>query len=448
MKRSEGQVALALIIGAFAVIAVGVLSVHACPSPLAEAEEAEIRGLPRVPIERGPEQEPEPEPEPEPLPIPVMVHPQPPTPDVAVVPGLDLSEAELDDELGRLVQTLEDGRRVVFTLDPALQARLEATVRRYEEPSESVVVVEPETGRVLAYVEDGSGDQPFASPASNAGPWAASVFKIITAAALIEEVGLDPAEVLCVPRGRAGVELEDLTPNAERDARCVDLGGAMAGSVNVYFSRRADTLLDADTMSRWLDRFGFNQPIPFEIENEGSPAQVPDDRLERARMAAGFRHSRLSPLHAALVAAAIANDGHMMRPALVLRVLAPTGEVESEHEPALWRNVMAPETARGVALSMADTTRTGTARRYFSEREGWPSDLSAGGKTGTLSNRALEGEAAPEQHLIYSWFAGFSPFDQPTMAVGSLVVQTERWYIKGSYLAAEAVLEHHRNATQ
>jgi cell division protein FtsI/penicillin-binding protein 2 len=361
------------------------------------------------------------------------------------LPGLDLAQAALDDELGRLVQTLDDGRRVVFTIDPGLQERMTRVVARYDEPAEAVVAIEPSTGRVLAWVEATNEHAPADNPASSAVPWAASIFKIVAAAQLIQDDHVDPHRTRCVPRSLRSIELEDLRADPRRDHLCVDMIDAMARSVNVFFARLVVRHTSQRELQDWVERFGFNAEIPFELPVEPSAADVPEDELERARMAAGFRYAHLSPLHGALIAAAVGNGGRMMAPTLVLEVRDENGEVIWSHEPTVWRQVMTETTATTLTLVMSRTAETGTARRHFLERAGWPSGYFVAGKTGTISNRTEE-EPNPDPLLTYSWFVGFAPIATPTIAVSALVVSTPTWYIKGAYLASETVVFHHLHA--
>ncbi|MBN1947246.1 MAG: hypothetical protein JW797_16365 [Bradymonadales bacterium] len=357
---------------------------------------------------------------------------------------INLEDASLDESLGKLVLEQENGMRIILTLDPHLQTHLTATVRRYAEPAESLVALDPVTGRVLAWVEATSDPAPWDHPASSSGAYAASIFKIVTGTALIEEAGVDPDESVCVPRVERSVRLSDLTPDPRRDRVCVDMVSAMAGSVNAYFARQTDAHLSAEQMSAWLERFGFNQPIPFELEVQPSSAAVPEDRLERARMAAGFRHAYLSPLHGALMVAAIANGGQMMRPTLVEAIEDRSGRTLYQHQPTVWRRVMHSGTSRIMTRVLSRTTIDGTARRYFAQRRGWPDDLEVAGKTGTLSNRSAD-QPEPDPLLTYSWFVGFAPIEDPNIAVSSLVCNGALWHIRGSYLASEAIYQYHLN---
>lgn len=372
----------------------------------------------------------------------------PEDPLVALLEGIeiDLGDAEFDPEIQRLVQTTDDGLRLVLTVNPNLQEHLTSVVSRYDEPAEAVVAIEPATGRVLAWVGDVSELSPVDDPLVSAAPYAASIFKLITATALIEGEGYPPNRVLCIPEARRSIELEHLTYDPDSDELCIDMVEAMAESRNAYFARASNDHLSVEDLSTWTDRFMFNQQIPFQIEIETSHASIPEDRLERARMSAGFRYSHLSPLHGALIAATVANDGTMMAPTLIEQIIDASSEVVYSHEPTVLRVVFNASTARLLTEVMSQTTLTGTAARYFADREGWPADLLVAGKTGTLTNRSEEGPD-PDPLLTYSWFVGFAPIDDPTIATAGLVYNTPSWYIKGSYLASEAVITHHRQQT-
>lgn len=356
---------------------------------------------------------------------------------------LDWDRISVDEDLGKLVQEEANGHRVVLTLEPALQAHLTTVVHRYDEPAEAVVGIEPATGRVLVWVGDTSELSPVPDPLLSSVPYAASLFKVVSAAALLDEGSLDSSRDYCIPPGHGEFELEDLEGNREADTRCVDMTQAMAQSANLYFARQIDRRISRELLAHWLTQFGFNRPIPFEVAVPPSEAEVPDDRLERARLGAGFRHSHISPLHGALISASIANHGRMMVPTIVDQVLDANGRVLFENEPVLWREALSAEVAAQLTQIMSETTRSGTARTYFAERTGWPADLRVAGKTGTMSNRS-EDEPSPDQLLIYSWFSGFAPIEEPTFAVAGVVYNTERWYIKGAYLASEAIFRHHR----
>lgn len=349
--------------------------------------------------------------------------------------GLDpLSHHE---EEGFLVSDLPNGRRAVLTLDPALQGHVARELAHYEVPYASLVAVEPSTGRVLAYVSHSSANPEAGDLALDPTPPTASVFKIITAAALVDRgVGADTN--VCYHGGSSRIMAHHLEDQRSEPA-CGTLADAVGGSINAIFAKLADRNLDTPTLERYAAAFGFGHALPFDVATLPSPAEIPshdEDRLEFARTAAGFWHMHMSPLHGALIGATFANDGKMMRPAIVDRVLAEDGTVLLRHEPEIFRAVISRATARAVGEMMEETVTHGTGRRSFHDDAGRPflPDIRVAGKTGTLSGA--------EPYRGYTWFVGFAPADAPTIAVAALVVNTPEWRIKASYLAREALREY------
>lgn len=346
--------------------------------------------------------------------------------------GLDPLAHRLED--GVLVADLAEGRRAVLTLDPGLQAHVESEFERFEVPYGSVVAIEPATGRVLAYVSHSSANPEAGDLARDPTPPTASVFKIITAAALVD-AGVSPEERVCYHGGFSRLTESDLV-DSDRDVRCSTLADAVGGSINAIFAKLAVRHLDTPTLERYASAFGFGHALPFDVPTRPSPGEVPDhesDRLEFARTSAGFWHMHMSPLHGALIGATFANDGRMPRASMVDRVLDAEGHVLYRHEPEIFRAVIPRHTARTVGRMMERTVSDGTARRAFHDPRGNPflPGIRVAGKTGTLSNH--------DPYRGYTWWVGFAPADHPTIAVAALVVNTPRWRINASYAARETL---------
>lgn len=351
---------------------------------------------------------------------------------------IERSKIRLDNGRGRYVVDLEDGRTAILSLDPRTQQRLETAMRRATEPGEATVVLDPKTGRVLALADDGDAENGIGL-SRRSYAWSASIFKVITAASLFENSQVRPNTQTCFHGGSDGLTEELLRENAELDTLCVSFQRAMALSANVVFGRHADRYLNPESLTKTAERFAFNAQIPFEMPVESSLIQLPTERLEFAQAAAGFRHSRMSPLHGALIQGAIANDGIMMVPTMVERIVDAHGETLWEHTPMVWREVVSPAQATLLREVQATTCINGTARADFASRPGWPSTIQVWGKTGTLLNRRLDG-SLPTNPLTYRWFTGIARRGEREVAVSSLVVQNPSWQIRGAYLASEGVL--------
>lgn len=347
--------------------------------------------------------------------------------------GLDPRSHRVEGDV--LVSDLPGDKRAVLTLDPGLQSHLERELRSYEVPYGAVVAIEPATGRVLAYVSHSSANPSGPDLVLDPTPPTASVMKVITGAALVD-AGVSPDTRVCYGGGFSRLDARDLADDPARDRQCATLAEAMGGSINTVFAKLSDRHLDRATLERYAAAFGFGQRLPFDVAITPSPAEVPADRLERARTAAGFWHVHMSPMHAALIAATIANDGRMPRASMVDHVLDASGRTVYRHEPEIFRAVIPRRTAHLVGQMMERTVTSGTARRHFVDPHGQPflPGISVAGKTGTLSGE--------NPYRGYTWFVGFAPADAPTIAVASLVVNTPRWRIKASYLAREAMREY------
>lgn len=365
----------------------------------------------------------------------------PEIPDDWQAAGLDLDEATSTED-GRLVQTLPDDSKVTFTIDPDVQSRLEAILDQHPVPHGSIVLIEPPTGRVIAMAEQSERQGEYNNLTLNAGPPSASVFKVVTAAALMKEAGQSAEQQVCYHGGTRGLTQRNITGHPELDNQCDDLEGALAHSINSLIAKQTYHNLSPDALLEWAERFGYNEPIPFELPVEPSTAQFADNPYDVARAAAGFWDTHMSPLHGAMIGAAIANDGVMMEPTLIDRYESPDGEVLHEFEPTVFREVMGEETAAELAEMLEATAERGTARRYFTPRRGF-GNIEVAGKTGTLSNS--------DPFLRFTWFVGHAEHraweNHPGVAVAGLMANDPEWYMLGPQAASHG-LRHYFDVTE
>ena len=315
--------------------------------------------------------------------------------------------------------TTSDGTQVRLTIEPKLQKPMEKLLRMYKPVGAAVVALDPKTGKVLSIAEIGEGS------ATKALYPAASVFKIITGAALLEK-GVSPDVQTCYHGGirrLVGKLLED-KPNLDR--RCLSLSMAMARSANVVFAKMAVKHLDGDDLRQVAERFLFNRPI-FDQPVTQSSAEIPDEGLGFAKSAAGFGEVKLSPVHASLIAAAVGNGGVAMEPSVIDAVdgvrVDPTGSMR----------LLNAETASALRDMMKLTVSQGTATSSFRERRRMVlGDIEVAGKTGSMSTHR-----GPFKD--YSWFVGFAPAEDPKIAVAAVVVNGPKWRIHAPYIAREAL---------
>jgi cell division protein FtsI/penicillin-binding protein 2 len=340
---------------------------------------------------------------------------------------LRIAEAALDREADRYVAPLGDGRAVLTTV-PRLQGRIEKVLADYRVPWAAVVLLEPATGRVLAMAEHSQREPGRRGLSLEARAPAASIFKIVTSAALLHR-GFEPGAEVCYHGGQHRVVKALLSDDPRRDRRCLSLSSALGKSANVVFAKLADRALNAGLLRAEADRFLFNQTIPFAQQVETSRAEIPEEPFALATTAAGFGTVRLSPLHGALVAAIVANGGVFVPPEVVASawgaVPAPAAEP---------RRVLDERVAAELAAMMRTTVTEGTGRRAFKpprSRQSPLATLTVAGKTGSISERV--------PFRDYSWFVGFAPADNPRVAFAVVIVNDGSWRVKAPYVARAAL---------
>jgi cell division protein FtsI/penicillin-binding protein 2 len=313
---------------------------------------------------------------------------------------------------------LRDGS-VQLTLDPELQRTAERLLVKSRARAGAVVASDVRTGRILAWASRGDGRDLVAYPSAPS----ASLFKVITAAALLESDRVSLQTRQCYSGGERTILLEDLRLEPARDTTCTAFGDALGHSVNLVFARLAiEHLTPADIQQR-AALLGFSGAVPIDVPVGLSKVVIPEDRLGMARAAAGFWNGRLTPLGALFAMQTIANRGERVR----LQVLGGA-DVERISE----GRAMRESTAAALQKMLAVTVRSGTASRLFQHADGTRplARQRVAGKTGTLVG------GRPKR--MFSWFAGFAPSSgEPEIAVTVLLRNDVEWWEKAAEVARD-----------
>ncbi len=338
----------------------------------------------------------------------------------------------------RFVSKFGENVQVIYTLDPVLQEKISSLFERYKVPYGAFVALSPKTGKILAMVGYSQKDGPDQQLALRATYPAASVFKIVTAAAALEKGKVEPDTVINFRGGLYSLSPRNWTDNPRKDRNKITLSDAMGKSCNVAFAKVALRWLDADDLLRSAEKFGFNNSINFEFPVQQSKVYVEDTESSIAKTAAGFGNVTLSPLHGAMIASAIANDGRMVEPRVIEKIFIDGREAynfERKEGPA----GISHETAEKLGQMMVKTVEKGTARHAFYTRRGeaYLKDMVIGGKTGSLEGNDPQGD--------YSWFIGMAPLDDPEIAIAALVINRPSWQIKAPFVAREGLLTYFNN---
>ncbi len=357
------------------------------------------------------------------------VSPQPVAIEVAALTPTDLQKM-LPGPDGFETLPGPQGQKWHTTIDAPVQAAIQAELDRQHVAYAAVVILDPATGAIKAIVEHREVGDPVGEIGSltDATVPAASVFKVVTAAALLD-AGQTPDLRACYHGGLHGLDPSHVHESA-RDTQCQTLTEALAHSTNAAFARFALRDLQPGALVAMAERLGFNHPQPADLLMGASPMVDGVTDFERAKTAPGFIGSKLSPLHGALLAAAIANDGVAMRPYLVDGDAALPGVVREPTSLGQW---LPADQAKALRRMMRETVVQGTGRHAFGVRTKALRNVEIGGKTGSLNGD----DPAVFRHI--SWFVGMAPVEQPRVAIAVLAVNGMNWKAKAPGLARDAL---------
>ena len=333
---------------------------------------------------------------------------------------------------GRVLGVTPAQDLVTFSLLPDLQQQVEGIVQRTRAPHVAVVAMDPRTGRVLALADKSSG---LRDAAFHAGFPAASLFKVVTAAAAVERARVAPDARIAFRGGNYTLNQWNYLPNTRTDRRVMSLTEALGRSCNPVFGRVALRFLTPDALESFAERFGFNEKIYFDAPLPESAASIPSDKYGLSRTAAGFGAVTISPIHAATLMAGLANGGKMSRPILIDKITNRNGQpIYSSHTEVIAQMVR-PDTARKVLEMMKSTTTIGTSRKDFAASRGRPAlPVNVAAKTGTLSGKNPKG--------LNHWFIATAPLENPKVAIAVIVVDPQNSSARAARVGRE-VLEYY-----
>ena len=245
------------------------------------------------------------------------------------------------------------------SLDPALQDYIFRLLKRSRALQAAVVVLNHNDGRILAmasYEKSGNGE----NLCLKASFPAASLFKIVSAAAALESAGFTPDRNVFFDGSKHTLYRRQLKNRIGRYTSKTNFRKAFASSINSVFGKLGIYNLGQDVMADYADRFLFNRTIPFEM----SIIHVPDDDFGLAEIASGFNKKTLiSPLHAALLASVVANNGVMVAPWLVEHICSGSGEFLYQRRPTMLTFPISRGAAEDLKVLMRDTVLYGTCRK-------------------------------------------------------------------------------------
>jgi penicillin-binding protein 2 len=370
--------------------------------------------------------------------------------------GRDGGERIEVDAYGRPVQVMrreepDPGAQVITTIDRRIQ---EAAEQAMAGKAGSVVVMDPRNGDVLAMTSSpafpldrltGNVDRdewlrlvrdpmtPLMNRALQGQYPPASVFKIIVAAAGLQEGSLTPMDrIYCNGEFNLGNwTFKDWKPGGHGH---LDMNGAIAQSCDIFFYQ-AGLKVGGETMARYAHAFGLGAPTGIDLGGERF-GLVPFSPSQRARlkrswqagdtvnMSIGQGQLLVTPLQIARMMAAVANGGILWKPRLVQRVERADGSLAYSSSSKMTERVeLSPVVWAFLRHALAAVVKDGTGA--LARVPG----VDIAGKTGTAQTIAKSDASKGQDH---AWFASFAPAADPQYVV---VVLAERGG-KGGQVAA------------
>ena len=158
-----------------------------------------------------------------------------------------------------------------------------ALMRAGQVPEGAILMSDVKTGKILvwaSFVEEG----PSRDIASEATAPTASVFKVVTGTALLEQ-GVPPTTKVCYSGGEHAIKASDMVEDRKRDKYCATMSQAMGRSLNTVFARLAAKNLDREKLGAVAQKLGWTQDLPFDVKIAPSTLNFPEDELGFARTA-------------------------------------------------------------------------------------------------------------------------------------------------------------------
>ncbi len=336
--------------------------------------------------------------------------------------------------LQRLNLREKRGANVQLTLDTRIQIPAEQALSGQVG---AVVAIDPRDGRVLALASSptfnlqdvvggrwesvaGQTGSPLLNRATASRNAPGSTFKVVTTSEALRSGAYTPTSTF-----PGGSEYDTPGGPIRNFGGATygrhDLSTALTMSINTTFAEIGDRL-GADAMGEIMTAFGFGERPGIDLpadeviasgRYDGTTLLPNAERGEDvARLAIGQEQLVATPLQMAMVASAIANDGVLMQPHLMSRIVDRSGDVVRANTPTEAGQVVDAQTAEELTQMMTNVVRDGTGAQAALVDVG----VTVAGKTGTAETS--------DPLLNNAWFIGFAPADNPTIAVAVMIEGT------------------------
>ncbi len=369
--------------------------------------------------------------------------------------GKDGYKQTVTDALGREVVSdlfIEDlqnqksmpGNDVFLTIDIELQKAAEEILG---EEYGAIVAVDVNSGQVLALASKPSFNPSDFIKGIDSETWAklindesspllnratqgiyapGSVFKMVPSVAALNEKFINENDYVYCP---------GYYKSGNTKFRCwkrgghgsVNLRSAIVHSCDVYFYKIAE-MMGINNLSKYMKAFGYGSKTEVGIEEREGIAPSREWKQKRYNKpwykgetivsSIGQGYVSVTPLQVSMMTAAVANQGKLLKPAIVKEIVSYTGEEKFEHTPELAGYIpvkkemleLVREAMVGVVNDPGGTGRGARINNY-----------TVAGKTGTAQVVSLDSQSDKRKHRDHAWFTSYAPAESPEIAVTVLI---------------------------
>ncbi len=335
---------------------------------------------------------------------------------------------------GQAEQVPAAGHSLVITVDEVIQyiaeKEVEEAVTKAHAKSGTVIVLDPQTGAVLALAISPRFD-PNAVASLTADRWRnraltdtyepGSTMKALVAAAALEEKVMRPSTMLYGENGR--MTIANTVIHDHEKLGWMTFAQVIQKSSNIGAAKTGMALGD-QRLYRYLQAFGFGQKTEIDLPGEvGGMVKHPREwgRRSLASISMG-QEIGVTPIQMVSAVAALANGGVLMKPYVVSEVRDAQGKPLRQILPQVKRRVVSPETARTVTSILEGVVTDGTGAKAAIP------GFRVAGKTGT-AQKIDPRTGAYSSTLFVGSFVGFVPADNPRLAMIVVIdePQGESW---------------------
>lgn len=314
------------------------------------------------------------------------------------------------------------GHSLTLTIDEVIQyiaeRELDDAVSRSRAKSGTMIVLDPETGALLALANSPRFDPNAVSsvPSDRRRNIAVmdayepgSTMKAVMAAAAIEERVMGPTTMVFAENGHMTVANTVLHDHEKLG--WVSFAQVIQKSSNIG-AAKAGMALGEQRLYRYLKAFGFGQRTEIDLPGEGlGLVKHPKEwgRRSVASISIG-QEIGVTPIQMVSAIAAIANGGQLMKPYLVSEVRDSDGRLLSQAQPQVKRRIVSPDTARSVTRILEGVVTDGTGSKAAIP------GFKVAGKTGTAQKVDPRTKVYSDSKLVSS-FVGYVPAEHPRLAM-------------------------------